>query len=230
MKVLFQNAHLIVVDKKCGTLSIEGREGRDDPRPILKDDLQKFLAQRVWTIHRLDAEVSGLIAFALNAEAHRLLNKCFEEHLIQKTYEAWTTPVHEGYKKGKLLNWESKLLRGKKRSYESPVGKEAKTEATWLGNETKTWSNCNQEVGKWTLNPITGRSHQLRYEMQKRKLPLLGDVLYGGSTPLSWPPETIGLRAVAIDFLKCPEAERAKFDIPAKVEAADLETYLRELK
>jgi len=81
--VLFENDDLLAVDKPVMLASIPKR----NPAKI---SLLKLLTdtcnQKLFVVHRLDKQVSGVILFAKNAETHRYLNRLFEHRQIQKTY------------------------------------------------------------------------------------------------------------------------------------------------
>lgn len=167
--VLDRSHELIVVRKPAGYLSTPSRD-RNEKRPCLGTILQKELGQQIYPVHRLDFEVSGPLIFALNPKAHSTANGWFENGLIQKTYlavgEACHIPTDE-------LRWESLLIKGKKRSFEAPYGKPSITLARCLGDYNLPGTSL------WKLSPVTGRSHQLRFEMSKRIAPIWGDLLYG---------------------------------------------------
>jgi len=167
--VLDRSPELIVVRKPAGYLSTPSRD-RAETRPCLGTILQKDLGQQIYPVHRLDFEVSGPLIFALNPKAHSSANAWFEQGLIRKTYlavaEASHAPTDE-------LLWESLLVKGKKRSFEAPYGKPSITMARCLGDYKL------PETSLWKLSPVTGRSHQLRFEMAKRIAPIWGDLLYG---------------------------------------------------
>ena len=97
------------------------------------------------------------------------------------------------------------LLRGKKRAYESPQGKSSITRGVLIAQN------------HWNLNPITGRSHQLRYELYRHGHPIIGDELYG--SPMKFDVNGmkagIALRAFEINFSKIPE--RSKFGLQEKI-------------
>ena len=77
MNRIFENEALIVVDKPVNWLTTPAREA-DDPRPCLGRRLQDELGFRIFPVHRLDFEVSGLVLFAKTAAAHRLAQAWFE--------------------------------------------------------------------------------------------------------------------------------------------------------
>lgn len=206
LETFFENERFLVVDKPVGWLSVPGRTGQADPRHCLSVELRRLYPNSL-PVHRLDQEVSGLVLFAKDREAHRVANCWFESRLIHKFYEALTEGVPPEAT-GPLV-WESRLLRGKKRAYESPHGKLSQTRATWIGTSAA--------AQKWLLEPLTGRSHQLRYELARHGYPILGDVLYGAR--ISW-PQGIALRAVKLDFADCTDA--LDYGLPVSLQAKGL--------
>jgi tRNA pseudouridine32 synthase/23S rRNA pseudouridine746 synthase len=205
MNFLFQNEHFILVEKPALMLTVPGRFEDKDERPVLGRLLQSQLGKNVYPVHRLDYEVSGLVLFALTAKAHQAGNSWFEKKKVRKVYEALAAaeavPNQEPLPEvGQKLEWTSQLLRGKKRAYESPVGKPALTMAVL--REARAGG-----VFFWQLEPVTGRSHQLRYELFKRGFPILGDALYGSRRTWS---QGIALRAMKISF----PVEAREFGLP----------------
>lgn len=215
MTPLFANEHLLAVDKPGGWLSVPSRMGSQDPRPVLGLALEKETGQRLWPVHRLDEEVTGVILFAKTAEAHRIANKWFEERRVEKTYEAWSEPTGAALPAvGEDVTWEATLLRGKKRAYEGPHGKPSVTRA-----------RREADVGgayAWTLQPHTGRPHQLRWELHRHGTPILGDALYGAKTPFR--DGTIALRCVRLRFTDEPGA--AALGLPPVLEAPGLKAWV----
>ena len=181
--------------------------GRADPRPVVGIALEKQLGQKIWPVHRLDEEVSGLLVFAFSAEAHRAANNWFESHQIRKIYEALTRDAtNEFTNPAQTQTWTCKLMRGKKRAYEASFGKDCITSAMYK----EQYPYGNRTVGVWHLEPHTGRSHQLRFEMARHGMPILGDVLYG--SPDLWEETGIALRSVLLDFTECPR--HIEFELP----------------
>lgn len=201
LSLLFQNNHVVVIDKPAGWLTVPGRTA-DDPRTVLGLHLQKELGQKIYPLHRLDAEVSGLVVFALSSEFHRAASRLFEERDIHKTYQAFTNPGP--FPLNSAHRWESLLLRGKKRTYEAPHGKPSITDARVV--------RTFEQGLEWRLSPQTGRSHQLRYELFKRHCPIWGDSLYGSH--ITWPAGGIALRAIQLDL---PEAFATRWQLPSSL-------------
>ncbi len=192
---LFENDHFIAIDKPAGWLSVPSRMGTNDPRPCVGIALQGQLSARLWPIHRLDLEVSGVIVFAKSAADQRHMNVLFENRTVVKTYHALTEVRGQiNLAANQNFVWESKLLRGKKRAYENERGKPSKTEGVVL-------ENCAHKTPpyiSWNLKPITGRPHQLRFEMAKQGTPIVGDRLYGSQ--VDYVEGAIALRCVSLAF------------------------------
>lgn len=214
MKILFQNDFFVLLDKPSGYLSVPSRFPDQDKRLVVGVELQKQLDRQIFPVHRLDCEVSGIMLMALTPEAHRDANQVFEKHQVQKTYQALTTKMVPSieleskvkYREihvqmGEILTWKTKVLRGKKRSFESPHGKLSVTEAQYQG-----FTKYHQ----WSLKPITGRAHQLRFDLSRHGFPILGDVLYGGEEIEE--KERIYLRACHLQFSQKDFCQ--KFKIP----------------
>ncbi|MDO9182045.1 MAG: RNA pseudouridine synthase [Bacteriovorax sp.] len=201
-KTVFQNEHFIIVDKAANVLSVPSRMGIEDNRPCLGHILQLDLGQTIYPVHRLDFEVSGLIIFALTKKAQSSSNTWFENKSISKVYSALTVSS-KVFTIGETYEWKCILLRGKKRAYESPHGKESLTRARLVSVD---------ESGQalWELRPITGRSHQLRYELFRHGEVIIGDSLYGSTEKFT--NEAIALRAYQIDFGKV--VNREEFKLP----------------
>lgn len=205
--IVFQNEHFVIVDKAPLVLSVPSRMGEDETRPVLGLILEKDLGRTVYPVHRLDFEVQGLIMYALTPAAHKAGNAWFEQKIVFKKYSALSMPAKDGeFKVGVPLEWKCRLLRGKKRAYESPHGKDSLTKALLV-------SILDSGYFHWELSPITGRSHQLRYELFRHGMPIVGDQLYGSD--LKFDQEGIALRSFMLDFSKAKNRE--DFSLPEKI-------------
>lgn len=203
--IVFENQNFVVVNKPSGVLSTPARFGEEDERECLGTALQKEMQIQIFPVHRLDFEVKGLVMYAKNASAHRAANAWFEKKQVFKTYRAYTSGPGFDHIPPNVANdriiltprtdqkydWNSRILRGKRRAFQSPHGKDSQTLATYLGK-------TDQGYHSWDLNPVTGRSHQLRFELSHRGFPIIGDKLYGSSIQLA--PDSVALQAYRIDF------------------------------
>ncbi|MBI2522553.1 MAG: hypothetical protein HYV97_19190 [Bdellovibrio sp.] len=196
-QILFQNSYVIVVQKPPCTLSVPARD-QNDPRRVLGRELEIHLGSKVYPIHRLDFEVAGPMLFALDPQAHSEFCSAFESHAIQKTYHALglreSDKTPPGLVLGKEDEWFSKLVRGKRRTFEAPHGKESFTLAKLLEERETKWGT----LMLLELGPRTGRPHQLRFEMMKHNIPIVGDNLYGSS--LKYDEESIALLATKLEL------------------------------
>ncbi len=210
-RIVFENSKIIVVDKPSGWLSVPSRIGAADPRPCVGLVLQEERHERLWPVHRLDFEVSGLLVMARDAKTHQILNSLFEKREVEKTYHGVTScPTGQQDSRGSQEEWRSQLVRGKKRTFEASHGKPAVTFARCLGQvpflrqdlqdpQDPKESSKNFLGLHWELKPHTGRPHQLRYELAKRGCPIWGDQLYGG-TDLFGSQDFIALRCIKLRF------------------------------
>jgi len=210
LTIAFENSHFVIIDKPVAMLSVPSRLGKEDPRPVAGILLQDSLKRQIYPVHRLDEDVSGLLMFALTAEAAKAGNAWFEKHEAIKTYEAISIHINpqDLPRWQSDQTWESRLMRGKKRAYEASFGKPSKTTACVIGSTAEGRS-------VWRLQPLTGRSHQLRYEMARHGFPIDGDELYG-STAKGLSSPGIDLRAIRLQFELC--ANREKFGLPPIIE------------
>lgn len=212
--ILHESARFVAADKPPGWLSVPSRWGARDERPVVGLFVQERLGSRLWPVHRLDEEASGLLLFARDAEAHAAASRWFEERLVAKTYHALTEqPASGAPPEGFRATWRSRLLRGKKRAHESPVGKDCETAVRFLG----VLRHGERECLAWELQPVTGRPHQLRWELAHHGFPILGDRLYGAQASFE---AGIALRCVRLGFASAPEA--AGMGLPPVLEAPPL--------
>lgn len=212
INLCFENPHFVICDKESGVLSTPSRFEETDGRRCLGTELQSALKIQIYPVHRLDFEVSGLVMYAKTAEAHRKANAWFEHKQVQKTYRALTTAQDYSHIPANVINprtpielhpshefqWPSRILRGKRRAYESPQGKPSLTLAKYVGVDA-------HQFLIWDLQPVTGRSHQLRFDLSRHGFPIVGDKLYGSLK--EWKKDSIALRSYKIDFSKAPQAQ-----------------------
>ena len=220
--IVWQSDALVLVDKRPCVLTVPGRQGEVDPRPCLGRWLEKHLSCRVWPIHRLDFEVSGAVLFALNAQAHRRASVAFESRAVHKVYQALTTLGATLPPPGATHTWESRLVRGKRRSFVAPHGQVAITAARFVKAVSSVDAGAfgtAGDVALWELKPQTGRAHQLRVHLANAGFPIAGDTLYGG-TAAHDKSAGIALRAVSLAF--ADEATRRALGLPAAFELPGL--------
>lgn len=211
---IFENEHFIIVNKDPMVLSVPSRLGDEEERGVLGKKLEEDLKIAIFPCHRLDFEVQGLIIYAKSAQAHKSGNAWFEKKEVHKTYSAVTSLIDKTQTPEFKLNekqvWKCKLLRGKKRAYEGAHGKDSLTHAVL--------KNQKENIFYWELNPITGRSHQLRYELYRHNHAIVGDKLYSSDQDMVEHFGVLGiaLRSFRIDFTNAPNHKQ--FGLPSIVE------------
>lgn len=190
LKILFENNDLIAVDKPEGIASITEN---DISLESIHSLLEKKLSQKIFIVHRLDKEVSGVILFAKNARTHKYLNQQFNNRTIKKSYIAL---VH-----GVMKN-EDGIIDKPIREFGS--GRMAVDEEK--GKTSVTAYKVLKRFDNYTLielKPTTGRRHQLRVHLYHIGYPIVGDTRYGDKELQSKFPR-IMLHAKKIVFESSP--------------------------
>lgn len=171
-ELVYQDASLLVADKPAGLLSVPGR-GAD------KQDCLSARVQAVFPdgliVHRLDMATSGLLMFARGAEMQRQLSELFSQRRVEKRYLAVVSghPPAEGEIALPLIaDWPNRPLQ----KVDFQVGKPSLTRYRLLQYDPET------DTSRLELEPVTGRSHQLRVHLSAIGHPILGDLFYGGAT------------------------------------------------
>jgi RluA family pseudouridine synthase len=198
MKVIFEDQHLIVLEKPAG-LSVlpDGWEKDSDYLVKMLDEVYG----RIFIVHRLDKITSGVMVFARDAETHRSLNIQFENHEAQKTYHA----ILEGNPK-----WEHKVA---KHPLRANVGHKHRTMVDDKnGKPSETRFRVIKRYPESALveaQPMTGRTHQIRVHAYALGHPLVEDVLYGARDRygLSRPM----LHAQSLSFIHPVTMEKVRF-------------------
>ena len=176
--ILYQDEHIMVVNKPSGLLSVPGRQEEHKDSVMTRVQRDFPLAE---SVHRLDMATSGVIVVALNKAAERELKRQFREREPSKYYVArvWGHPAAE---KGLIdlpliCDWPNRP----KQMVCFENGKAAQTEYQVLEYEA---SNSARVL----LKPITGRSHQLRVHLLALGHPILGDRFYAHEAALAMAP------------------------------------------
>lgn len=171
LSVLYLSEQLIVVDKPSGLLSVPGRgAGKED---CLSRRVQAEYPDAM-IVHRLDMGTSGIVVMGRGARAQRELSIQFQERRVRKRYQAlvdghWTTTAAGEITLPICVDWPNRP----KQKVDHATGRPSLTRYRVLDTGT------TQEVSRLELEPVTGRSHQLRVHMEAMGHPILGDDFYG---------------------------------------------------
>jgi len=172
LKVIYEDESVIALDKPAGLATVRERDGTDG----LSDLLGLRLQEKVFIIHRLDKETTGIVLFARNEDAHTKLSLQFQKREVTKTYLALVEgaiPESEG-------TIDYPLAPDPKNRFKMRIDEKR-------GKECLTSFSVEKRFLKYTLlkaMPKTGRTHQLRLHFAGFGHPVACDGLYGNGNPL----------------------------------------------
>ena len=172
LETLYEDSHIVIVNKPEGMLSVPGRHINDSVQARMQKRYPE--ATGPLTVHRLDQDTSGIMVIALSKAAHKLLQQQFLKRTIHKTYIAiLERPIDETagvIELPLILDYYNRPMQ----MVDYEQGKPAVTHYEVLEKTP------NRTLIK--LNPVTGRSHQLRVHCAHKlglHAPIVGDNLYG---------------------------------------------------
>jgi tRNA pseudouridine32 synthase/23S rRNA pseudouridine746 synthase len=174
IEVLHADDSLLVLNKPAGLLSVPGRG--EDKQDCLSRRVQQHYPDAL-IVHRLDMATSGLMLMARSLAIQRALSQSFEKREIHKTYlavvDGCLAPAQSPDGWGLIdlpiaADWPRRPLR----VIDAALGKPSQTRWRVLAFDAATNST------RVALEPVTGRSHQLRVHLQALGHPILGDRLY----------------------------------------------------
>jgi 23S rRNA pseudouridine1911/1915/1917 synthase len=208
--VIYEDNHLLVVDKASGLL-VQGDQTGDVP---LVEKCKQYIKQKynkpgevfLGVVHRLDRPVSGIVVLARTSKGLERMNALFREKQTKKIYWA-VVDKRPGSDQGTLVHW---LRKDEKKN---------RTTAFTRETEQAQRSELNYKViaavpGACLLevNPVTGRSHQIRVQLATLGCPIKGDVKYGSREPN--PDGSICLHARTLEFEHPVKKIKMKFEAP----------------
>ncbi len=169
IEIVYQDEHMLAVNKPSGLLSVPGR-GPDKQDCLINRLLPHYPNARI--VHRLDMATSGLILIPLSHEAQVSLGLQFEKRSMHKSYCALVDGKLEHDEQlidlPLICDWPNRPLQ----IVDHENGKSAQTQVKVLSYDQDT------DCSRLELKPLTGRSHQLRVHMQAIGHPILGDEFY----------------------------------------------------
>lgn len=222
VKVVYEDEYLVVVDKPHG-LSVHPGPGHAND--TLVNGLLRLYPQiaeigppeRPGVVHRLDLDTSGLLIFALEAQAYEELGKAMRSHLVTRTYTA-------------LVSGHITPPQG---TVDAPIGRDpanrTRQAIVEAGRPARTHYKLVETVKHGSLLEIeleTGRMHQIRVHMAAIGFPVLGDPTYGRSQPIPGLNRQF-LHASRLRFKHPITGEEISVESPLP---ADLQAVLTELQ
>ena len=170
--VMHKDAHIIIINKPAG-LAVQGGSKLRNHLDAMLPALQYDAAEVPKLVHRLDKDTSGVMVLARTAKAARMLQKAFADKTIEKTYLALVHGIptpHEGEIQSRMEKVAEP--KGQERMEQSEDGKYAHTIYAVEDFMAKT-------AALVAMQPVTGRTHQLRVHAAEAGWPMVGDPKYG---------------------------------------------------
>ena len=203
IKILFEDDAVVVVDKPEGLLTIATETERERTvYAVLRARASaKKPPQKIFIVHRLDREASGLLVFAKTIEAKEKLQEQFKSHSAGRRYIA----VVEGQVKGEDFSIRSYLA-------ENAAFRVYSTRKTREGKLAITHVRVVKRNPKTTLVQVrleTGRKHQIRVHLAERGYPIVGDKFYGSR---SNPIRRLALHGEHLSFRHPVTGKRVEFE------------------
>ncbi len=214
MEVLYEDNHIIIVNKASGEI-VQGDKTGDKPLvDILKDWIKEKYAKPgnvfCGVVHRLDRPVSGLVVFAKTSKALSRMNDMFRNGEVKKTYWAITrnTPPKQ---EDTLTHYITSTERNNK-SYASLTPKKDAKEARLSYRHIAS----SERYHLLEVNLMTGRKHQIRVQLSAIGCTIKGDLKYGDKR--SNPDGSISLMARHIEFIHPVSGKKISVTAPIPAE------------
>lgn len=203
VSILHEDDDMIVINKDAGVLSVASEKEKDQTayKEITKYVKRNNPANRIYVVHRLDRDTSGIMMFAKNEETQQALQTTWNDSVKERLY----TALVEGKvrtESGTITSWltENSAFR----VYSSPTdngGQHAITHYRRI--------QANKDCSLLEVLLETGRKNQIRVHMEELGHPVMGDKKYGASGN---PLRRVGLHATALAFIHPRTGELVRFE------------------
>ena len=210
IRVLYEDNHLIVVNKRSSDIVQADKTGDT----VLSDVIKSYLKKKYnkpgdvfcGTVHRIDRPVSGIVVFAKTSKALSRLTALFKERDVQKTY--WAVVANKPPKEADVVRnylWKDESLN-KSFASNQPRGNAKESELSYQ------LKGSGEHYSFLEVKPKTGRHHQIRVTLSSLGCPIKGDVKYGSKRTNS--NGGIHLHAREIEFPHPTKNKKVKFTAP----------------
>ena len=209
MKVIYEDNHIIVVEKASGDI-VQGDKTGDTP---LSDTVKAYIKEKyakpgnvfLGVVHRLDRPVSGLVVFARTSKALSRLNEMFRKGEVHKVYWAFV----QGHPEKETATLRDMLIKNEQqnKSYVVKSGRGAK-EAVLRYSVIEKYDHYSL----LEVELLTGRHHQIRCQLSNAGHPIKGDLKYGARR--SNPDGSISLQAHSVSFVHPVSRQQLTFSLP----------------
>ena len=206
MKIVYEDAYIIVIEKKEGLLSVATEHQKErTAQSILNEYVQRSGKQfRIFVVHRLDRDTSGLMMFAKDERTQRVLRDNWHDIVTDRRYVAVATgEIEKNY--DTVVSWlTDKTLYVSNSQYDDG------------GSKSITHYRTIKRANGYSLVELdleTGRKNQIRVHMQSLGHPLIGDGRYGGDIAPN-PIGRLALHAFKLNFYHPVTRELMQFETP----------------
>jgi 23S rRNA pseudouridine1911/1915/1917 synthase len=210
MKVLYEDNHIIIINKAAGEIVQGDKTGDkslcDTMKAYIKEKYAKPGNVFIGLPHRLDRPVSGIVVFAKTSKALERLNRMFSEGNVKKIYWALT----KGIPVPAEAELESWILRNEKMNKSFSYPKEVKGSKRAVLHYRLAAASQNYNLIEVELK--TGRHHQIRCQLSSLGCPIKGDLKYGSKR--SNPDGSISLHARYVEFVHPVSKELIRVTAP----------------
>jgi len=179
--IIFQDEHLIVIDKPAGVVShpSQGFQGPSVPGVLLSRGIQlatSGASERQGIVQRLDVGTSGLMVLAKGERAYSVLKQSFRDRSVKKIYHA----LCQGRPDPANGTIDTPIARSQRHDYKFTISEDGKPAVTHYKTLELLQAGALMEIGL-----ETGRTHQIRVHFSHFRHPLVGDPLYGADPVLA---------------------------------------------
>jgi len=205
LKILFEDPHIIVIDKEPGLLSIATeKERKETAYFILTEHVRKASRKnRIYVVHRLDKDASGIMMFAKSIEVQEILQSNWQKNIVDRRYAVLVEGKMEN-EEGTHTSWliESKALIVYSYKFDNG-GQKAITHYKVI--------KSNDNYSLLDVKIDTGRKNQIRVHMKDLRHSIVGDKKYGSTQN---PIKRMALHAMSLEFKHPVTNENLKFESP----------------